>query len=584
MTLYQFWTQTCRRPTLPTPMHMPLTHLRHARPTLGTMKGKRPASFSACDSCRGRHPSLRLCGSHDDSTSRPAPRYTLHALIAAAASLTSRDAWSAAAECAHLLLYHAPQLLLRLPTPSTTCPPDLSDQNSTFAAQLKVRLRLTRASDWNALVDAYAADLQASLSTARRPHRHHAEGVDAHKAQAAAVRARVGALRSAADILVGGPPVPPTPAVTALIRDQFITAPRTADQDQHLAEAFAAARALAPKAKCRPRLRDVGHQVARSKAAAGPGPSGWRNSHIACTYAHAAGPPALLAWATLWAQGDVPPWAAALWSGALARPFWKTPEQRTVRPIMCTEALVKFSFGIVATAARAQIDTAVGPSQYGAGRAGGAEVEIAEIRAAVAHMPEKTLVRLDVKNAFGSIHWHQALLVLLASAPKLAAPLACLWSNGYVDVFTANCVGSWDSSRIPGSLAQGNVEARLVFCLTMANALHRAYHDPAVTPLARATWWYWLYVDDCIFQAECSDLLPIFDAIFRALAYYNLAIQPRKCSAHLPAHADGAGHPCAILPFSGPGMGTRRLHHLRRRRSYDLGHRGLRQPRYPVAH
>ena len=135
-----------------------------------------------------------------------------------------------------------------------------------------------------------------------------------------------GALRSAADILVGGPPVPPTPAVTAPIRDQFITAPRTADQDQHLAEAFAAARALAPKAKCRPRLRDVGHQVARSKAAAGPGPSGWRNSPIACTYAHAAGPPALLAWATLWAQGDVPPWAAALWSGALARPFWKTPE------------------------------------------------------------------------------------------------------------------------------------------------------------------------------------------------------------------------------------------------------------------
>ena len=75
----------------------------------------------------------------------------------------------------------------------------------------------------------------------------------------------------------------------------------------------------------------------------------------------------------------------ALWSGAHARPFWKTPEQRTVSPIMCTEALVKLSFGIVATAARAQIDVAVGPHQYGAGRAGGAEVEIAEIRAAAAH-------------------------------------------------------------------------------------------------------------------------------------------------------------------------------------------------------
>ena len=63
------------------------------------------------------------------------------------------------------------------------------------------------------------------------------------------------------------------------------------------------------KAKCRPRLRDSGHQLARAKAAAGPGPSGWRNLHIACLYAYAAGSHALLAWATIWALGDVPlPW------------------------------------------------------------------------------------------------------------------------------------------------------------------------------------------------------------------------------------------------------------------------------------
>ena len=64
------------------------------------------------------------------------------------------------------------------------------------------------------------------------------------------------------------------------------------------------------------------------------------------------------------------------------------------------------------------------------------------------------------------------------------------------------------------------------------------------------------YVDDCIFQAECSDRLPIFDATFRALACYNLAIQPRKCSAHLPVHADGAGPPCALLPFLAQEWGS----------------------------
>ena len=80
-------------------------------------------------------------------------------------------------------------------------------------------------------------------------------------------------------------------------------------------------------------------------------------------------------------------------------------------------SLFRFSFGIDATAARAQTDVAVGPHQYAAGRPGGAEVEVAEIRAAAAHKPDKALVSLDVKNAFGSVQWHQALLALLAVAP-----------------------------------------------------------------------------------------------------------------------------------------------------------------------
>ena len=125
-------------------------------------------------------------------------------------------------------------------------PPDLSDHKSTFAALLKSRLRLARSADLDALVDAYATDLSASTAAAHRPHRRPAEGVDAHKAQAAAVRARVGALQSAADILIGGPPAPPTPAVAAHILEQFITAPRSAKQDPQLTDAITAAWALAP--------------------------------------------------------------------------------------------------------------------------------------------------------------------------------------------------------------------------------------------------------------------------------------------------------------------------------------------------
>ena len=244
----------------------------------------------------------------------------------------------------------------------------------------------------------------------------------------------------------------------------------------------------------------------------------------------------------------MPPWATAIWSGALARPFWKTPEQRTVRPILCTEALVKFAFGIVAFSARAQIEVAAGQYQYGAGRPAGAENEIAEIRAAAASRPAATFVSLDVKNAFGSVHWHQALEVLLAAAPKLAPPLASLWANGHTEIYTAHESGSWERFRITGSLVQGNVEAHLVFCLLMATALRTAYHDPNVTQEARAAWWYWVYVDDCILQAHPPDLVAVFLAVHNALARFNLHLQPQKCAAHHPAH-QGLDPPHALRPF-----------------------------------
>ena len=77
----------------------------------------------------------------------------------------------------------------------------------------------------------------------------------------------------------------------------------------------------------------------------------------------------------------------------------------------------------------------------------------------------------------------------------------------------------------------------------MEAALKRAYHDLDITPPSRAGWWYWVYVDDCTFQAESIDLLPIFGAIYRALNFYKMAPLPRERIVHLPAHADeGAPH------------------------------------------
>ena len=470
----------------------------------------------------------------------------LHEVLLAAATTLAQGTWSTSAECTQRLLFHLPQLLLRIPRDQPPATAEHSDDVPSFTTALKARLQLFRSKDFGALLDAYVADIAPAARPPVHPPRQSAQGVDPRKAQAAAIRARTGALRSAADILTGGPPVPPTPEIRALIAEQFITSAPDPANLARLHAATAAARNLPAKRKCEPRLKHLANQLARSKAAAGPGPSGWRNSHIACLYSHQAGPHALLAWATAWAQGDIPAWAAAIWAAALARPFWKTPEQRTIRPIMCTEALLKFAFGIVASSAKAQIEIAAGPHQYGVGCPAGAEREVAELRAATALRPHSTFVALDVKNAFGSVHWHQALEVLLATVPKLAPPLAALWQNGRTQVYTATEDGSWAPFDITGSLVQGNVEAHIVFCLIMTQVMHLAYHNPDVTPQARAAWWYWVYVDDCVLQADAPHLTAIFQSVHAALAGFNLRLQPPKCVVH---HPNSPAPPPPLLPF-----------------------------------
>ena len=66
-------------------------------------------------------------------------------------------------------------------------------------------------------------------------------------------------------------------------------------------------------------------------------------------------------------------------------------------------------------------------SQGTALRHSGAFQEIAEIRAAALLDPTKALVSLDVKNAFGSVQWSDALQAVLRRAPKLGKLLALQW-------------------------------------------------------------------------------------------------------------------------------------------------------------
>ena len=86
--------------------------------------------------------------------------------------------------------------------------------------------------------------------------------------------------------------------------------------------------------------------------------------------------------------------------------------------MLCGEALLKFAIGTCVRASGPQIANAVSDRQYGVGRPSGAPQEVAEVRAAATAFPEDALLGLDIKNAFGAAQWADALLAVVAKAPR----------------------------------------------------------------------------------------------------------------------------------------------------------------------
>ena len=155
---------------------------------------------------------------------------------------------------------------------------------------MRRRVGLARAGNWEQLIkDRLLA--QVAESCRLQSGRSNAEdSMTQARAQAAALRARTGSLRGASALLFGGAPVPPGPETDAAIQNLFHSSARTGQQERELQSALAEVDAIPQKRCLRVNLRMTGRQVASLKPAAGPGGSGWRNSHIQCLYADPGGP------------------------------------------------------------------------------------------------------------------------------------------------------------------------------------------------------------------------------------------------------------------------------------------------------
>ena len=470
-----------------------------------------------------------------------------------------------AAEQNHLFARALPQLLLRPPAAMTFAQVQEAEAvpcaNGMAGRAVRARLDMIKAGQWHELIDECLADLADEIAHPQPQRRYEAAttmvpdgALTASAAQAATVRARTGALRSAASLLAGAPPVPPGPGTDEKLKELLPHQPLGRDAGSRLTKALEAAMAVPRRRRLRVTPRMVGKQVARLRAAAGPGPSGWRNTHIQCMHATPEGPATLAAWTAVWAQGDISPWLAALWTPSLARPFWKNDSQEGVRPILCGEPLLKFAMAVCVHAVQPGIAAAVGPRQFGAGASAGAEREIAEVRAAAEAFLGLAMLSLDMKNAFGSVAWSDVLEAVVAAVPELAPAIAAQWATRMTRVYSRNETGTgWHYFNATGGLSQGVTEAQPAFCLVLAVVISRVMQDPALPEGIRAQMRTWAYVDDWLLQVPVTALGQVWDAVVRHAATFNLQVQPVKSVVHLPCCAGRPveEHPDEVRAFAG---------------------------------
>ena len=477
---------------------------------------------------------------------RPQVASLLRQMLAAATRLAQQPQGSMDAEIAHLLLLHAPQLLLRQMPAKAEVQPRLA---AGIVQEIRGRLVLARAGRWSDLVSALLDHLEeegTDLLVGSQCTRPEAECsfetedvLPEHFAQAVALKARTGSLRAAAAMLTGGPAVPAGPATDAAIRELFQTSELSDMEHVRLQAALAKARSAPPGQRPKITLRSVASQLASSRPAAGPGPSGWRNSHLHAIHSEADGPAAMSQWAQIWADGKVSPWIAELWTACLARPFFKDSGQcRKIRPVLCSEALYKFPLGCVLRTTEAQIARGCGPRQFAISRPDGARREIAEVRAAAQAYPDRAFVSLDVKNAFGEIAWAEALEAAAELAPSLGPAIAAAWAPGSVRVYTSTPCKDWHPFHIRGSLIQGNPEGSPLYCLVASRVRAALERHPDVAPFL-ADLKQWQYVDDWILHVPVAHLPALLSALAEVLEAFHLPLQREKCQVHVAAWATG---------------------------------------------
>ena len=390
------------------------------------------------------------------------------------------------------------------------------------------------------------AIVDAASAPPPRPTRGHVSPGDAEWAPStlrrAATLAAAGSAHAAARALIGQPPVPPSPDMPDQMGKLFITQlPPPAERARAL-ELHDKIKRLPPSLQRAATAKDAAFQADAARPAAGPGPSGWRNSYISLIRRTPRGPLALADWSNLWSAGTLGTQAAASWTAAILRPFYKpSADAEPTRPIACSEALLKHALAVIFRKHRDDYAKVLGPEQYGAGACAGAPALVRDVRAIAALRPERAILQLDLQNAFGTVRWADALADTLNHVPSAAPVLATMWGppgRGQT-LYVESGPAVWQPVTIHGGVPQGGPDAQPTFTLCLARVLAgaRVRMGPTISSDARGLW----YVDDATVSLPPENVGNFTAAVAEAAGARGMRPVPEKCSVHVPAWRGSAG-------------------------------------------
>ncbi|MFM7981463.1 MAG: hypothetical protein ACKPKO_19315, partial [Candidatus Fonsibacter sp.] len=108
---------------------------------------------------------------------------------------------------------------------------------------------------------------------------------------------------------------------------------------------------------------------------------------------------------------------------------------------------------------------------FGGGKAGGAALEVEQMRMAVNQHPDRACVSLDLTNAVGTVQWADALQATLRQVRQLAPALAAQWAPGYITLFIQQADATWAECRVYGGVFQGGCDGHPCFLRRFSSSL-----------------------------------------------------------------------------------------------------------------